>query len=161
MFPFLCLHPALSCAIDLLVFYYSLMFSLLCLSSGIHLYPVLFFVLMCLFFLFISCSSVFSQSSLLSLTPPPPSSIFMFFNFLFFFNLSSSSLHQNMDWAALLAKKIRPPFIPTIKGREDVSNFDDEFTSEAPILTPPREPRILIASEQELFTDFDYIADWC
>lgn len=66
-----------------------------------------------------------------------------------------------MDWAALLAKKIRPPFLPTIKGREDVSNFDDEFTSEAPILTPPREPRVLTASEQELFTDFDYIADWC
>ncbi|XP_060775731.1 serine/threonine-protein kinase N2 isoform X3 [Neoarius graeffei] len=68
---------------------------------------------------------------------------------------------RNVDWAALLAKKIRPPFIPTIKGREDVSNFDDEFTSEAPILTPPREPRILTASEQELFIDFDYIADWC
>ncbi|KAM9482958.1 serine/threonine-protein kinase N2 isoform 2-T2 [Clarias gariepinus] len=68
---------------------------------------------------------------------------------------------RNVDWSALLAKKIRPPFMPTIKGREDVSNFDDEFTSEAPILTPPREPRILNTSEQELFTDFDYIADWC
>uniref|UniRef100_A0A3B4BSU7 protein kinase C n=2 Tax=Pygocentrus nattereri TaxID=42514 RepID=A0A3B4BSU7_PYGNA len=68
---------------------------------------------------------------------------------------------RNVDWGALLAKKIQPPFVPTIKGREDVSNFDDEFTSEAPILTPPREPRVLTASEQEFFTDFDYIADWC
>uniref|UniRef100_A0A8C1HDC7 protein kinase C n=1 Tax=Cyprinus carpio carpio TaxID=630221 RepID=A0A8C1HDC7_CYPCA len=68
---------------------------------------------------------------------------------------------RDMDWAALLAKKIRPPFMPTIKGREDVSNFDDEFTSEAPILTPPREPRVLTVSEQEMFADFDYIADWC
>uniref|UniRef100_A0A672LJ03 protein kinase C n=1 Tax=Sinocyclocheilus grahami TaxID=75366 RepID=A0A672LJ03_SINGR len=68
---------------------------------------------------------------------------------------------RNMDWAALLAKKTRPPFLPTIKGREDVSNFDDEFTSEAPILTPPREPRVLTVSEQEMFADFDYIADWC
>uniref|UniRef100_A0A8B9HTA3 protein kinase C n=1 Tax=Astyanax mexicanus TaxID=7994 RepID=A0A8B9HTA3_ASTMX len=68
---------------------------------------------------------------------------------------------RNVDWGALLAKKIQPPFVPTIKGREDVSNFDDEFTSEAPILTPPREPRVLTANEQELFTDFDYIADWC
>uniref|UniRef100_A0A673M3P6 protein kinase C n=1 Tax=Sinocyclocheilus rhinocerous TaxID=307959 RepID=A0A673M3P6_9TELE len=68
---------------------------------------------------------------------------------------------RNMDWAALLAKKIRPPFVPTIKGCEDVSNFDDEFTSEAPILTPPREPRVLTVSEQEMFADFDYIADWC
>uniref|UniRef100_A0AAY4E557 protein kinase C n=1 Tax=Denticeps clupeoides TaxID=299321 RepID=A0AAY4E557_9TELE len=68
---------------------------------------------------------------------------------------------RNMDWAGLLAKKVRPPFVPTIKGREDVSNFDEEFTSEAPILTPPREPRVLTANEQELFGDFDYIADWC
>ncbi|NWH79203.1 PKN2 kinase, partial [Piaya cayana] len=66
-----------------------------------------------------------------------------------------------IDWSALLAKKVKPPFVPTIRGREDVSNFDDEFTSEAPILTPPREPRILSEEEQEMFRDFDYIADWC
>ncbi|KAL2090342.1 hypothetical protein ACEWY4_015030 [Coilia grayii] len=68
---------------------------------------------------------------------------------------------RNVDWNGLLAKKVRPPFVPTIKGREDVSNFDDEFTSEAPILTPPREPRTLTTNEQEMFGDFDYIADWC
>ncbi|XP_050818074.1 serine/threonine-protein kinase N2 isoform X4 [Gopherus flavomarginatus] len=66
-----------------------------------------------------------------------------------------------IDWNALLAKKVKPPFVPTIRGREDVSNFDDEFTSETPILTPPREPRILSEEEQETFRDFDYIADWC
>lgn len=68
---------------------------------------------------------------------------------------------RHIDWHALLAKKVKPPFVPTIKGREDVSNFDDEFTSEAPILTPPREPRLLTEDEQEAFRDFDYIADWC
>ncbi|XP_006831133.1 PREDICTED: serine/threonine-protein kinase N2 [Chrysochloris asiatica] len=66
-----------------------------------------------------------------------------------------------IDWNSLMDKKVKPPFVPTIKGREDVSNFDDEFTSEAPILTPPREPRILSEEEQEMFRDFDYIADWC
>nr|XP_028588698.1 serine/threonine-protein kinase N2 isoform X1 [Podarcis muralis] len=66
-----------------------------------------------------------------------------------------------IDWNALLAKKMKPPFVPIIRGREDVSNFDDEFTSEAPILTPPREPRILSEDQQEMFRDFDYIADWC
>ncbi|XP_008999882.1 serine/threonine-protein kinase N2 isoform X8 [Callithrix jacchus] len=66
-----------------------------------------------------------------------------------------------IDWSALMDKKVKPPFVPTIRGREDVSNFDDEFTSEAPILTPPREPRILSDEEQEMFRDFDYIADWC
>ncbi|XP_071011018.1 serine/threonine-protein kinase N2-like isoform X2 [Oncorhynchus clarkii lewisi] len=68
---------------------------------------------------------------------------------------------RSVDWDGLLAKKVRPEFIPTIKGREDVSNFDDEFTSEVPILTPPREPRVLTAEDQEMFADFDYIADWC
>nr|XP_033771127.1 serine/threonine-protein kinase N2 isoform X2 [Geotrypetes seraphini] len=66
-----------------------------------------------------------------------------------------------IDWDALLAKKVKPPFVPTIRSREDVSNFDDEFTSEAPILTPPREPRLLSEDEQETFRNFDYIADWC
>ncbi|XP_039591726.1 serine/threonine-protein kinase N2-like [Polypterus senegalus] len=68
---------------------------------------------------------------------------------------------RNVDWNGLLSKKVKPPFVPVIKGREDVSNFDDEFTSEAPILTPPREPRVLSLEEQIMFQDFDYIADWC
>nr|XP_033771125.1 serine/threonine-protein kinase N2 isoform X1 [Geotrypetes seraphini]XP_033771126.1 serine/threonine-protein kinase N2 isoform X1 [Geotrypetes seraphini] len=68
---------------------------------------------------------------------------------------------RQIDWDALLAKKVKPPFVPTIRSREDVSNFDDEFTSEAPILTPPREPRLLSEDEQETFRNFDYIADWC
>uniref|UniRef100_A0A8C9ZHQ5 protein kinase C n=1 Tax=Sander lucioperca TaxID=283035 RepID=A0A8C9ZHQ5_SANLU len=68
---------------------------------------------------------------------------------------------RSMDWNGLLAKKVKPPFVPTIQGANDVSNFDDEFTSEAPILTPPREPRALNSDEQNMFSDFDYIADWC
>nr|XP_055132495.1 serine/threonine-protein kinase N2-like [Symphalangus syndactylus] len=66
-----------------------------------------------------------------------------------------------IDWRALMDKKVKPPFIPAIKGREDVSHFSDEFTSKAPILTPPQEPRILSEEEQEMFRDFDYTADWC
>ncbi|KAG7277379.1 hypothetical protein CRUP_033334 [Coryphaenoides rupestris] len=68
---------------------------------------------------------------------------------------------RNMDWNGLLAKKVKPPFVPTIQGTSDVSNFDDEFTSEVPVLTPPREPRPLNGDEQNMFSDFDYIADWC
>lgn len=75
--------------------------------------------------------------------------------------LSLSVSWKNMDWNGLLAKKVKPPFVPIIQGVNDVSNFDDEFTSEAPILTPPREPRALSSEEQNMFSDFDYIADWC
>jgi len=35
---------------------------------------------------------------------------------------------SGVDWDAFLNKKIRPPFIPVIKGDLDVSNFDPEFT---------------------------------
>uniref|UniRef100_A0A8C5CQY4 protein kinase C n=1 Tax=Gadus morhua TaxID=8049 RepID=A0A8C5CQY4_GADMO len=76
-------------------------------------------------------------------------------------NSASACFRQNLDWNGLLAKKVKPPFVPTIQGNSDVSNFDNEFTSEAPILTPPREPRPLGADEQNMFHDFDYIADWC
>jgi len=61
----------------------------------------------------------------------------------------------------LLARKVKPPFIPTIKSLEDVSNFDEEFTSENAVLTPPKEPYPLTDTHHSLFTDFNYMADWC
>ncbi|KAK7940213.1 hypothetical protein WMY93_003539 [Mugilogobius chulae] len=66
-----------------------------------------------------------------------------------------------MDWEALLCRKTPPPFVPSIKGKEDVSNFDLEFTAEAPTLTPPRERRTLSRKEQDYFKDFDYTSDLC
>jgi protein kinase N len=44
---------------------------------------------------------------------------------------------------------------------EDVSNFDEEFTSEKPQLTPAKDPRPLTDDEQALFKEFSYMADWC
>ena len=46
------------------------------------------------------------------------------------------------------------------KTMEDVSNFDDEFTSERAILTPPKDRRALKSDDQKLFRDFEYIAEW-
>lgn len=42
-----------------------------------------------------------------------------------------------------------------------MTNFDEEFTSEVPQLTPPKDPRLLNDMEQSLFRDFTYMADWC
>ena len=66
-----------------------------------------------------------------------------------------------MDWEALLQRKVPPPFVPTIGGKEDVSNFDTEFTAEPPTLTPPREPRTVSLKEQDYFKDFDYVSELC
>ncbi|XP_060038279.1 serine/threonine-protein kinase N1 isoform X2 [Erinaceus europaeus] len=68
---------------------------------------------------------------------------------------------RTLGWDALLARRLPPPFVPTISGRTDVSNFDEEFTGEAPTLTPPREARPLTAAEQEAFRDFDFVAGGC
>uniref|UniRef100_A0A669DQ86 protein kinase C n=1 Tax=Oreochromis niloticus TaxID=8128 RepID=A0A669DQ86_ORENI len=68
---------------------------------------------------------------------------------------------KSMDWEALLQKKLPPPFVPSIGGKEDVSNFDEEFTTEPPTLTPPREPRSLSRKDQDSFRDFDYVSDLC
>ncbi|KAK5852439.1 hypothetical protein PBY51_023908 [Eleginops maclovinus] len=63
---------------------------------------------------------------------------------------------QGMDWSALLAKKLKPPFLPVIRALKDVSNFDEEFTRLKPILTPPQTPCVLTAEQQDIFTDFDF-----
>ncbi|XP_034394885.1 serine/threonine-protein kinase N1-like isoform X1 [Cyclopterus lumpus] len=68
---------------------------------------------------------------------------------------------RGIDWEDLLQRKLPPPFVPTIGGKEDVSNFDMEFTAEAPALTPPRERRTLSCKEQDHFKDFDYVSDLC
>ncbi|KPM05252.1 kinase N1-like protein [Sarcoptes scabiei] len=64
-----------------------------------------------------------------------------------------------MNFENLLSKKIRPPFVPKINNIEDVANFDEEFTSETPDLTPPKEPRTITDEDQNLFRDFDYFSE--
>lgn len=34
---------------------------------------------------------------------------------------------SDINWEALAAKEVTPPFIPSINGAIDVSNFDSEF----------------------------------
>ncbi|XP_076139707.1 serine/threonine-protein kinase N2 isoform X2 [Alosa pseudoharengus] len=65
---------------------------------------------------------------------------------------------QGIDWEALLAKKVKPPFLPSIKGSADVSNFDEEFTRLKPVLTPPQTPFLLTTEQQDIFADFDFSA---
>ncbi|KAK2508895.1 hypothetical protein MC885_008704 [Smutsia gigantea] len=68
---------------------------------------------------------------------------------------------RTLIWDALLARRLPPPFVPTLSGRTDVSNFDEEFTGEAPTLSPPRDARPLTATEQAAFQDFDFVAGGC
>ncbi|XP_017483261.1 PREDICTED: serine/threonine-protein kinase N-like [Rhagoletis zephyria] len=66
---------------------------------------------------------------------------------------------RTMNFENLLKKKIRPPFVPTVKNLEDVTNFDEEFTSERPVLTPPKEARPVSTTDQNMFRDFDFFSE--
>uniref|UniRef100_A0A670ZB77 protein kinase C n=1 Tax=Pseudonaja textilis TaxID=8673 RepID=A0A670ZB77_PSETE len=65
---------------------------------------------------------------------------------------------KEMNWAALFARKLKPPLVPTLKSATDVSNFDKEFTSQKPVLTPPDEAIPLSVEEQARFKDFDFLS---
>lgn len=74
-------------------------------------------------------------------------------------DVKRQTFFANISWTDLLARRVKPPFVPTVQNMEDVSNFDTEFTSEKPILTPPKDRNPLTDAEQLLFKDFDFIAD--
>uniref|UniRef100_A0A8D8UZD6 protein kinase C n=1 Tax=Cacopsylla melanoneura TaxID=428564 RepID=A0A8D8UZD6_9HEMI len=76
-------------------------------------------------------------------------------------DVKKQAFFRHVQWEELLHRRVKPPFVPTVTDVSDVSNFDEEFTSEKPELTPPKDPRPLTDDEQALFKDFTYMADWC
>ncbi|XP_064623226.1 calcium-independent protein kinase C-like isoform X2 [Lineus longissimus] len=63
---------------------------------------------------------------------------------------------EKIDWELLEQRKVKPPFRPKIKNRTDANNFDKDFTSEEPVLTPV-DPAIVKAINQEEFRGFSFI----
>ncbi|KAK3677876.1 Serine/threonine kinase [Recurvomyces mirabilis] len=72
--------------------------------------------------------------------------------------IMSHAFFRNINWEDIYAKKIPAPFIPTVKGRADTSNFDSEFTDVTPVLTPVQS--VLTQAMQEEFRGFSYSADF-
>lgn len=68
--------------------------------------------------------------------------------------------NNKIDWIALEERKLKPPFRPRTKDEKDTSNFDKDFTSEEPVLTPI-DPIIVKAINQDEFRDFSFVnPDW-
>ncbi|KAK0413490.1 hypothetical protein QR680_006838 [Steinernema hermaphroditum] len=63
---------------------------------------------------------------------------------------------RDIDWDALEARKVKPPFKPKIKTKRDVNNFDADFTKEDPVLTPT-EPSVIRAINQDEFRGFSFV----
>ena len=73
-------------------------------------------------------------------------------------HVKEQGFFRTINWEDLLARRTKPPFQPTIRDRYDTSNFDTEFTTLPPTLTPPSSDRKPLTSrDQKLFADFDYI----
>lgn len=90
----------------------------------------------------------------------------------------SHAFFRNINWDDIYHKRVPPPFIPTISSPTDTSNFDQEFTSVTPVLTPvqsgrvpsttplkkpqliPDSPLVLSQAMQEEFRGFSYTADF-
>ncbi|NXN15199.1 PKN2 kinase, partial [Indicator maculatus] len=65
---------------------------------------------------------------------------------------------KGIAWDALLARALKPPFVPPLRDPTDVSNFDEEFTAQKPLLTPPEQAALLTHKEQAAFKDFDFVS---
>ncbi|KAK5658372.1 hypothetical protein OQA88_2348 [Cercophora sp. LCS_1] len=70
----------------------------------------------------------------------------------------SQPFFRNINWDDIYHKRVQPPFLPQIKSATDTSNFDSEFTSVTPVLTPVNS--VLSQAMQEEFRGFSYAADF-
>ncbi|XP_076442958.1 calcium-independent protein kinase C-like isoform X1 [Babylonia areolata] len=64
--------------------------------------------------------------------------------------------HQKIDFEALEQRRVKPPFKPKIKSKVDANNFDRDFTSEEPTLTPV-DVAVVKAINQEEFRGFSFV----
>lgn len=72
--------------------------------------------------------------------------------------IMSQPFFRNINWDDVYHKRIAPPFQPQITSATDTSNFDSEFTSVTPVLTPVQS--VLSQAMQEEFRGFSYSADF-
>ncbi|KAF7946025.1 uncharacterized protein EAE97_005063 [Botrytis byssoidea] len=72
--------------------------------------------------------------------------------------IMSQPFFRSINWDDVYHKRIAPPFQPSITNATDTSNFDSEFTSVTPVLTPVQS--VLSQAMQEEFRGFSYSADF-
>lgn len=63
---------------------------------------------------------------------------------------------KNVDFDAMYNKKIKPLFIPDVKGEHDVSQIDPQFVKETPNISPSQ-PNNIDKADQQNFEGFTYV----
>lgn len=90
--------------------------------------------------------------------------------------IMSQPFFRNINWDDIYHKRIQAPYKPEIKSPTDTSNFDSEFTSVTPVLTPVQSGKLMMPqfvstailihfvvlsqAMQEEFRGFSYSADF-
>ncbi|XP_055436639.1 ribosomal protein S6 kinase beta-2 isoform X2 [Bubalus kerabau] len=63
---------------------------------------------------------------------------------------------RHVNWDDLLARRVDPPFRPSLQSEEDVSQFDSHFTRQMPVDSP--DDTTLSESANQAFLGFTYVA---
>ncbi|KAL7673192.1 hypothetical protein ACOME3_008060 [Neoechinorhynchus agilis] len=67
------------------------------------------------------------------------------------------SFFETVDWQKVQNREVEPPYRPEVKGEDDASQFDAEFTNELPVDTPVDANSILESSISNVFKGFTYV----
>ncbi|KAI8896809.1 kinase-like domain-containing protein [Globomyces pollinis-pini] len=65
---------------------------------------------------------------------------------------------KDVNWDDVYHLRIPPPYLPSVRSPTDLSNFDEEFTNEMPVLTPVHST--LSNAHQEEFRGFTFVSEW-
>lgn len=71
--------------------------------------------------------------------------------------IMSHPYFEDVDFEDVRSLRVQPPYVPELANEHDFSNFDQEFTSETPRLTPVE--TVLTSEMQEQFRGFSHISD--
>lgn len=72
-------------------------------------------------------------------------------------NMKGHPFFAPIDWVKLDKRQVEPPFKPASKAGNITANFDSDFTSEVPGLTPT-DPTRIKGIPQEEFDGFTFMA---
>jgi serine/threonine protein kinase len=73
-------------------------------------------------------------------------------------DVKAHAFFAGLDWKAVMARTIKPRWVPTIKSDTDTSNFDDTITSEAAVLLL-EDGAGVSAEAQQQFGGFSFTGD--
>ena len=70
-------------------------------------------------------------------------------------DIRSHAFFEKINWKKLLAKEVKPDFVPTVRSKTDTSNVDVQFTSE-PVVDSVADKTALGAADAAKFDNFTF-----